>query len=95
MTVSNPRCNVLQKASFDIGEEAVRENIRNGSMSQWASGSSAVGVVDHDLVFWLGDAKRIYVSDPAQAERLCGILTVAGLPEKSQSRVRAAASMMW
>ena len=47
--------NVLSKLSFEVGEDAVREVIRNGSMSQWASGSSAVGIPDHDLVFWLGD----------------------------------------
>lgn len=47
--------NVFGKTSFDIGEEAIREVIRSGSLSQWATGSSAVGVRDHDLVFWLGD----------------------------------------
>jgi phosphatidylinositol-bisphosphatase len=47
--------NVLGKLSFDVGEETVREVIRNGSMSQWASGSASVGINDHDLVFWLGD----------------------------------------
>jgi phosphatidylinositol-bisphosphatase len=47
--------NILSKLSFDVGEDAVREVIRNGSMSQWASGSSAVGIADHDICFWLGD----------------------------------------
>jgi len=47
--------NIMSKLSFDVGEEAVREVIRNGSMSQWASGSSSLGIADHDAVFWLGD----------------------------------------
>lgn len=29
--------------------------MRAGSVSQWASGSSAIGLKDHDFVFWLGD----------------------------------------
>ena len=47
--------NVYQKTSFEIGPEAVQEVIRLGSMSQWAMGTSSVGVPDHDMVFWLGD----------------------------------------
>jgi len=47
--------NVYQKTSFDIGEEAIREVIRSGSLSQWATGSSSVGIQDHDIVFWIGD----------------------------------------
>mmetsp|Transcript_18358 Transcript_18358/g.26328 ORF Transcript_18358/g.26328 Transcript_18358/m.26328 type:complete len:792 (+) Transcript_18358:113-2488(+) len=47
--------NVFNKTSFDIGDKAVTENIRSGSLSQWAAGSSSVGIADHDLVFWLGD----------------------------------------
>jgi len=47
--------NVFQKTTFDIGEEAIREVIRSGSLSQWATGSSSVGVPDHDVVFWIGD----------------------------------------
>jgi phosphatidylinositol-bisphosphatase len=47
--------NVYSKTTFDIGEEAIREVIRSGSLSQWATGSSSVGVADHDIVFWLGD----------------------------------------
>jgi len=45
----------MSKLNFEVGEEAVREIIRNGSMSQWATGSSSVGIADHDIVFWLGD----------------------------------------
>ena len=47
--------NVYTKTTFDIGEEAIREVIRSGSLSQWATGSTSVGVADHDLVFWFGD----------------------------------------
>ena len=46
---------ILNKTSFEIGKEAVQEAVRAGSVSQWASGSSAVGLKDHDFVFWLGD----------------------------------------
>lgn len=48
--------NVSSKTTFDIGEEAIREVIRSGSLSQWSTGgTSSVGIPDHDLVFWLGD----------------------------------------
>jgi inositol polyphosphate 5-phosphatase INPP5B/F len=47
--------NVYSKTSFEIGEEAIREVIRSGSLSHWAIGSSSVGIPDHDIVFWLGD----------------------------------------
>jgi inositol polyphosphate 5-phosphatase INPP5B/F len=47
--------NVLSKTTFDVGEDAIREVIRSGSMSHWVIGSSSVGIPDHDVVFWLGD----------------------------------------
>jgi phosphatidylinositol-bisphosphatase len=47
--------NVYTKISFEIGHEAVQEVIKLGSMSQWAMGTSSVGVPDHDIVFWFGD----------------------------------------
>jgi inositol polyphosphate 5-phosphatase INPP5B/F len=47
--------NVYSKTFFEIGEEAIREVIRSGSLSHWVIGSSSVGIPDHDMVFWLGD----------------------------------------
>uniref|UniRef100_A0A6U1PUG1 Rho-GAP domain-containing protein n=1 Tax=Cyclophora tenuis TaxID=216820 RepID=A0A6U1PUG1_CYCTE len=47
--------NVFSKTSFDIGGEAIREVIRSGSLSQWATGTSNVGARDHDMVFFIGD----------------------------------------
>uniref|UniRef100_A0A7S2LT51 Rho-GAP domain-containing protein n=1 Tax=Leptocylindrus danicus TaxID=163516 RepID=A0A7S2LT51_9STRA len=47
--------NILNKTRFDIGLEAVQEVIRSGSLHQWATGTSSVGVLDHDHVFWIGD----------------------------------------
>lgn len=47
--------NVSQKTVFEIGETAIREVIRSGSLPHFAIGSSSVGLTDHDHVFWLGD----------------------------------------
>lgn len=47
--------NVYNKTVFDVGETAIREVIRSGSLSHWSIGTSEVGVADHDMVFWLGD----------------------------------------
>jgi len=47
--------NILNKTSFDIGENAIREVIRSGSMPHWTIGSTSVRIADHDIVFWLGD----------------------------------------
>uniref|UniRef100_A0A7S2VYZ6 Rho-GAP domain-containing protein n=1 Tax=Eucampia antarctica TaxID=49252 RepID=A0A7S2VYZ6_9STRA len=47
--------NIIQKLRYDIGDEAVKEVIRSGSLSQWATGNSFVTLADHDLSFWMGD----------------------------------------
>lgn len=47
--------NIFAKTNFDIGEVAIREVIRSGSLSNWTIGSSSVGIPDHDIVVWLGD----------------------------------------
>ena len=47
--------NIFQKLRYDIGDEAVKEVIRSGSLSQWATGNSFVTLTDHDLSFWMGD----------------------------------------
>jgi phosphatidylinositol-bisphosphatase len=68
--------NVYNKTFFQVGEEAIREVIRSGSLSHWAIGSSAVGIPDHDMVFWLGDLNyRIDDSLPTE--------TVLHLSEKN------------
>lgn len=47
--------NILQKTIFDVGEDAVKNIIRNGSVAQWTLGNNLVNVTDHDVIIWLGD----------------------------------------
>jgi phosphatidylinositol-bisphosphatase len=47
--------NVYNKTTFEVGEKAIREVIRSGSLSHWSIGTTKVGISDHDIVFWLGD----------------------------------------
>lgn len=47
--------NVFQKTTFDIGDVAIREVIRSGSLSHFTNQSTTVGLSDHDHTFWLGD----------------------------------------
>lgn len=59
--------NIFSKISYDIGDEAVKEVIRSGSLSQWATGTSSVGISDHDLAFWMGDLNyRVDESIPTE-----------------------------
>ena len=51
---NNDYMNVLNKTFFDVGEAAVVQVIRNGSLAQWTPGSSTVGLPDHDIIVWLG-----------------------------------------
>ena len=45
---------ICNKTSFAIGEQAVKDSVSAGSLSQWATGGT-IGLMDHDFVFWLGD----------------------------------------
>ena len=47
--------NIHSKMEYDIGSEAVKQSIQNGSLSQWASGSQTIGLADHDIAFRMGD----------------------------------------
>lgn len=47
--------NIFSKMAFDIGYEAAKQSIQNGSLSQWATGSQSIGAADHDICFWIGD----------------------------------------
>ncbi|KAL7487148.1 hypothetical protein ACHAW6_012748 [Cyclotella cf. meneghiniana] len=59
--------NVFNKTSFEIGDEAVKEVIKLGSLNQWAAGTNSVGVSDHDIVFWFGDLNyRVDESIPTE-----------------------------
>lgn len=51
---NNDYMNVFNKTTFDVGEEAVRQVVRNGSLAQWTLGSNVVGAKDHDIIVWLG-----------------------------------------
>lgn len=46
---------VYSRTFFEIGPQAIHEAIRSGSLSHWATGSSSVGIADHDIIIWLGD----------------------------------------
>mmetsp|Transcript_12566 Transcript_12566/g.24530 ORF Transcript_12566/g.24530 Transcript_12566/m.24530 type:complete len:787 (+) Transcript_12566:2-2362(+) len=72
--------NVFNKTSFEIGDEAVKEVIKLGSLSQWATGTASVGISDHDLVFWFGDL-NYRVDESIPTERVLELSTSNQLDE--------------
>ena len=47
---------IVSKTSFDVGVNVVKEGLQSGSISQWTGeGEGRIGVMDHDVVWWLGD----------------------------------------
>ena len=60
---------IVSKTRFNIGVEAVQELIwSSGTLPyQWEKGTSSVGILDHDHVFWMGDLNyRIDESIPVE-----------------------------
>lgn len=84
--------NVFSKTSFEIGEDAVKEVIRLGSLSQWATGTNSVGISDHDISFWFGDLNyRVDESIPTERVlELSKINQLAELIEHDQLNVERA-----
>ena len=72
--------NVFNKTSFEIGDEAVKEVIRLGSLSQWATVTNSVGISDHDVVFWFGDL-NYRVDESIPTERVLELSTSNMLEE--------------
>ena len=72
--------NVFNKTSFEIGDEAVKEVIKLGSLGQWATGTASVGISDHDLVFWFGDL-NYRVDESIPTERVLELSTSNMLDE--------------
>ena len=68
--------NILSKTRFDIGPDAVHEEIRSGSLHVWATGTSSVGVLDHDHIFWLGDLN--YRIDDSISTEACLDMAIKG-----------------
>jgi inositol polyphosphate 5-phosphatase INPP5B/F len=75
--------NVSTKTTFDVGEAAIREVIRSGSLSHWAIGSSAVGLPDHDHIFWMGDL-NYRIDDSVSTERVLHLSEKGVLAELRQ-----------
>jgi hypothetical protein len=42
---------IVAKTAFEVGEEAVREGVKSGSLEQWSEGSTSIGLMDHDFVY--------------------------------------------
>ena len=72
--------NIFGRISYDIGDQAIKEMIRSGSLAQWATGSSSVSIAEHDLAFWMGDL-NYRVDESIPTERVLKLSLAGDLEE--------------